>query len=310
MKSKNILLLGGSGKIGKHLILFLNSNNNIFLLDKNLPTKSNLKNFKFIKCDLLKNKGLNRIPKKIDIAFFLVGHTGGPNSLEIKNLKKYIDYNCETLIYFLKVVKKNKINKIIFTSTEHVYGDNVKKSYKTDTFEPNPKNYYGVSKLLSEKILYNFYKENLINIDILRIPRVVFNDSENLISSMIISAITKKKINLNKTKAKFNFIYFDDLLKALKACFDQGKTGFRILNIFNNSKPMSLQSIAKLIQINLNKKLKIIFLRKKLNIEHNPLNLIVSNNHTRKILKWKPLFDNNKIIKKLINIYEIKNRFR
>lgn len=310
MKSNNILLLGGAGQIGKLFISNLNVNNDIFLLDKNLPKENNLKNFKFIKCDLLKSKSLNKIPRKIDIALFLVGHVGGPGSLEIKNLKKYIDFNCETLIRFLKVAKKNKIKKIIFTSTEHVYGDEIKKTYKTNTLEPNPKNYYGISKLLSEKILYNFYKENLTNIDILRIPRVVFNDSNNLISSMIISAISQKKIIISNSPAKFNFIYSDDLLKVFEACLRQNKKGFRILNIFNNSKPMSIRSIARLIQTKLDKNLKIISTKKKLNTEHNPLNLTVSNTYTKKILKWKPLFDNKKIIKKLINIYEIKKNFR
>ena len=310
MKSKNSLLLGGAGQIGKLLISNLNTNNNLFLLDKKSPKKYKLKNFKFIKYDLLKSKSLNKIPKNIDVALFLVGHVGGPDSLEIKNLNKYIDYNCETLIRFLKSAKKNKIKKIIFTSTEHVYGDDAKKTYNTNILEPNPKNYYGVSKLFSEKILYNFYKENLTNIDILRIPRVVFGDSNNLISSMIISAITKKKITINNTRAKFNFIYSDDLLKVFEACLNQNTKGFRILNIFNNSKPMSIRSIAKLIQTKLDKNLKIIFTKKKLKTEHNPLNLNVSNIYTKKMLNWKPLFDNKKIIKKLINIYEIKKNFR
>jgi nucleoside-diphosphate-sugar epimerase len=310
MKSKNILILGGAGQIGKLLVSNLDVNNDLFLLDKNLPKEYKSKYFKFIKCDLLKSKSLSKLPKNIDIALFLVGHIGGPGSLEIKNLKKYIDYNCETLIRFLKVAKKNKIKKIIFTSTEHVFGDEAKKIYNTKILEPNPKNYYGVSKLLSEKILYNFYKENLTNIDILRIPRVVFGDSNNLISTMIISAISKKKIIINNTRAKFNFIYSNDLLKVFETCLDQNTKGFRILNIFNNSKPMSIQSIAKLIQTKLDKNLKIIFSKKKLNTEYNPLNLIVSNSYTKKILNWKPLFDNKKIIKELINIYETKKNFK
>ena len=235
---------------------------------------------------------------------------GGPESLDIKNLKKYLDYNCETLNNFFKLTKNKKIKKLIFISTEHVYGDNAKKTSKTTTIEPNPKNYYGVSKLFSEKILYKFYKENSICIDILRIPRVVFDKVDNPISSMLINAIEKKRIILNNTKAKFNFIYFEDLIRSLLICFNQKKTGFRILNIFNNSKPMSLYLIAKLIKNKINNNFKIFYLKKKYNNEHNPLNLIVSNKETKKILKWKPLFDNNKIVTKLIKIYEIKKNFR
>ena len=309
MKPKNILILGGSGNIGKHIISSLNDDN-IFILDRVLPKKNNLNNLKYIKCDLLKNQSLKKIPKKIDVVLFLIGHVGGPESLDIKNLKKYLDYNCETLNNFFKLTKNKKIKKLIFISTEHVYGDNAKKTSKTTTIEPNPKNYYGVSKLFSEKILYKFYKENSICIDILRIPRVVFDKVDNSILSMLINAIEKKRIILNNTKAKFNFIYFEDLIRSLLICFNQKNTGFRILNIFNNSKPMSLYLIAKLIKNKINNNFKIFYLKKKYNNEHNPLNLIVSNKETKKILKWKPLFDNNKIVTKLIKIYEIKKNFR
>ena len=38
MKPRNILILGGSGNIGKHIISSLNDDN-IFILDKVLPKK-------------------------------------------------------------------------------------------------------------------------------------------------------------------------------------------------------------------------------------------------------------------------------
>ena len=44
--------------------------------------------------------------------------------LRYKNFHRYFDYNCKTLLNFLNIVKNHKIKKIIFTSTEHVYGDN------------------------------------------------------------------------------------------------------------------------------------------------------------------------------------------
>ena len=64
--------------------------------------------------------------------------------------------NCETLIKFLKYLKK-KIRKIIFTSTEHVYGDDFNNKKNILNIEPS-QNLYGITKLLSEKILHNFFK--------------------------------------------------------------------------------------------------------------------------------------------------------
>ena len=295
--------MGGFGNIGQSFISSLDKKKNIFIFDKNFSKKKFAKNINLIKGNSLKKKDLNKIPKKIDVAFFLIGLTGGQKSLDIMNMEKYLKYNCETLILFLDIIKNRKIKKIIFSSTEHVYGDYEGKFDNPQTFEPYPKNYYGASKLLSEKILYNFYTNHKIDIDILRIPRVISNKN-NLIYKMINSAIQNKIIHLGNSKAEFNFIFLSDLLKVFNICLMQKNKGFRILNIFNDSKPISLKSIAKKIAINLKKKVKINFLNQKNFIEHNPLNLSISNYHSKKKLKWKPLFTNDKIIKHLIKNYE------
>ena len=302
MKTKNILVVGGSGKIGKKLILSLYKKNKIFLYDKNLPTNFPLKGINFIKGDLLIDKDLKKIPKKIDTIFFLAGMTGGPKSMNIDNLKKYLDYNCESLLSFLKSIKKIKIKKIIFTSTEQVYGNITQGLIRNNSSEPEPINYYGVSKLIAEKILHNFYNKSKVNIDILRIPRVVGVSNNDLISNMITTAKKKNKIYLKKTKVKFNFININDLLNTFHICLSKYKTDFRILNIFNDSKPLTLKDIANKIRVILGKKLKINFLPKKNIIEHNPLNLRISNVDTKKKLSWKPLFGIDKIIREIINI--------
>ena len=228
--------------------------------------------------------------------------TGGPKSMNIDNLKKYLDYNCESLLSFLKSIKKIKIKKIIFTSTEQVYGNITQGLIRNNSSEPEPINYYGVSKLIAEKILHNFYNKSKVNIDILRIPRVVGVSNNDLISNMITTAKKKNKIYLKKTKVKFNFIHINDLLNTFHICLSKYKTDFRILNIFNDSKPLTLKDIANKIRVILGKKLKINFLQKKNIIEHNPLNLRISNVDTKKKLSWKPLFGIDKIIREIINI--------
>jgi len=302
MRTKSILVIGGAGKIGKKFILSLPKKNKIYLYDKNLPKNISFKEFNCIKGNLLNSADLKKIPKKIDIVFFLLGLTGGPQSMDINNLRKFLDYNCETLLLFLKTIKKIKLKKIVFTSTEQVYGDANKGLLKDNRFEPKPINYYGASKLIAEKILYNFYEKSKINIDILRIPRVIGVRNDDIISKIIISAKKKNKIYLSKTNAKFNFIHINDLLDAFNLCLSKTKTGFRILNIFNNSKPLKLKDIAKKINVNLNKNLKINYINKKKITEHNPLDLRISNIDTKKKLKWKPLFDIDKIIRELVNI--------
>ena len=307
METKNIFLIGGSGNIGKLIIENFNDNYRIFILDKNKPKNLNLNKIKYIKCDLLKLKHLPILPRKIDVVIFLTGKTGGPDSLCLNNFKNYINYNCQTLINFLKITPKIQIKKIIYTSTEHIYGDNPKNTDKTKLFEPTPKNYYGVSKLLGEKILLNFCKKNNPSIDILRIPRVISHKVKNPISSMIESAKYKKRIDISNNKLNLNFIYFDDLMTFIISCINnKSKSGCRIFNVFNNSRPISLSKIAEIIKKKLNLNIKIKFSKSNYKIDHNPINLFISNKSSKKELKWEPKFDNRKIILNLIDKYEIK----
>ena len=306
MKIKNILIAGGTGELGNSLTEYLKDKVDIFILDKKIKKKIESKKIKYFKIDLFKNNNLKKIPKNIDVAFFFIGITGGPNSLKIENLKKYMNMNCETLLSFLKIIKKQKVQKIVFTSTEHVYGDNTKKNFNALEDEPNPKNFYGVSKLLSEKILFNFFKNNSISIDILRFPRVISLNKYNLISRIKESVIKKKLVYLNKSNSAFNFIYIDDFLSALKSCMLQKDTKFRILNLFNNSKPIRLKNIIKIFKKELKINFKVKLKKNKSLLDHNPNYLVVSNKSTKRILKWKPKFSNHKIINKIIGINEVR----
>ena len=302
---KNILIMGGSGQLGIELISFLNnlysSNIRIFIFDKNFSENNYGNSIKFIKGDCSNSKDLNKSPKKIHIIFFLIGFNGGPNSQNIDYAKDYFNYNSQTLFIFLNKIKNYKIKKMIFASTEHVYGDNsVNFNFPTKQ-EPYPKNYYGASKILSEKILYSFYKNQPnTSVDIFRIPRVINYSGSDLISKMIQDVIYKNKIILSTSRSKFNFIFINDLLKAFENSMKQCKKGFRILNIFNNSQPLSLKGIASRIFRDLRIKKKIIVHNNRSLSDHNPVNLKISNKYSKKELKWNPLFNTDKIINELI----------
>jgi len=303
MQINNILIMGGSGHIGKVLSINLCKKNNIYLFDKKVKKNLN-KNINFISGDCLKFNDLKKLPKKIDIVFFFIGMKGGPKSNNIKNLDKYIEYNFETLFLFLDFIKKKPIKKIIFSSTEHVYGDHDVSNKKCLNLEPFPKNYYGFTKLLAEKYLYNFYKKTNIAVDILRIPRVVYFGDNGLISKIITNFFTNK-IFFKKFHTRFNFIFIDDLISAMNICATQPNTKFRILNIFNDSKPASLSTIVRKITNIIGKKSKIYLVNHKAN-NHNPEGLIISNQFTKSSLNWKPLFGLERIIITLIKSYQQK----
>ena len=302
MKTKNILIVGGSGALGSYLINYINKNSNIFILDKKKFKEK--KNIKFIKFDFLKKNKLNNIPKKIDTVFFFAGMIGGTQSVNIDNFNNYFKFNCLTLINFLEITDNCKIKKIIFTSTEHVYGDNENLNNNKTLIEPNPKNFYGLTKLLSEKLLFNYFEKKKVSIDILRFPRVIYEYSDNFIKILIEKIINKKQVLIDNPNLDFNLIYIDDLINALKKCMIKNKKKVQILDIFNDSNPISMLEIIKIIKESLKTDIKVKNLNKKLYNSHNPFKIFITNKNSKKELNWKPKFNNIEIITKILNTYE------
>ena len=302
---KKVCIIGGNGFLGTKYIELTNKKNlDIIVFDKKVIKKKS--NIKYIYGDCLSKKTLKKIPNKIDILIYMVGQVGGPGSLNIDNLENYFVNNCQTLINFLENVKKKSIKKIIFFSTEHVYGDNHKNLNNHLKTEQQPKNFYGVTKLISEKILKNFYNKNKINIDILRFPRII-NQGDNSLLTNLISVVLKKKIlKIDAVNTKFNFLYASDFIKAIDCCSAKINTGFRILNIFNCDKPLNLKQITEIIKKTFKIKFLVKYKKKSNKLTHNPIELVLSNKRLNKNkINWIPSLNNKDIIKK-IYLHELK----
>jgi nucleoside-diphosphate-sugar epimerase len=306
MKIKKILLVGGSGIIGRELIEKLKNNYKVFIIDKKILKFTN-QNIKFKKIDIEKNKNFYQIKEKFDVIIYLIGAKGGQDSLNLSSLDKYIKCNFEIMKNFFDNLNLKKTYKIIFASTEHVYGDKDLSNKRCMSKEPSPKNFYGFSKLLSEKYLFNYYKEKSVNIDILRFPRVITEKENNIILDFINKVSQEMKIYLKKNTTKFNFIYIGDLIDSISLCIKQEDSNFRILNVFNNSKAENLKDILKKIVKKLKKEANVIYLEKD-KFDHNPNLFSISNKFTQNSLKWKPKMSLNKIILKLVNFYETKKK--
>jgi len=297
--NKKICIVGGNGFIGSKYTQLTSKKKNILIFDKKI-IRNKKKNIKYVYGDCLSKNTFKKIPNDIDVIIFMVGQVGGPESLNVNVLEKYFENNCQTLVNFLENIQRMKIKKIIFFSTEHVYGDKQKNTSNNLHIEPQPKNYYGITKLLCEKILKNFYDRYKISIDILRFPRVIDQGDRSLLSNIVSTVLKKKILKIDETNTKFNFIYIDDLVKAIDCCLSKMNTGFRVLNIFNCDKPISLKQIIKIIKKNFKIQITVEKQKKSIKPNHNPSELIINN---KKFIKdeinWIASFDNKDIIKKI-----------
>lgn len=160
METTNILVTGGGGYIGSHIVqLLCEKNYNVFVLDNfSLGHKSNIDKRvkKVIIGDVRNSEDLEAaFDNDINSVFHFAAWKAASESMT--NPGKYAENNiCGTLTLLNSMVNHN-VNKFIFSSSAAVYGS--PEYLPIDEKHPkNPENYYGYTKLAIEENL-KWYSE-------------------------------------------------------------------------------------------------------------------------------------------------------
>lgn len=154
MKSKKILVVGGAGYIGSHMVKdLLDKGCDVITLD-DLSTghRSLLPGGSFVKGDLGDEDVLNRLFSSHNIsavmhfaAFSLVGES-------MENPLKYYRNNLAATTSLLSSMIRHNVKRFIFSSTAAVYGEPLEIPI-TETHPCNPTNPYGATKIAVERML-------------------------------------------------------------------------------------------------------------------------------------------------------------
>jgi len=196
--SKNILVCGGAGYIGSHMIISLiESGYNPIVLDN--FSKSSREN-------------INTIQKEMDFDIKIIEHdvTNSLSKLDIdeeieaiinfsalkavgESVEKPLEYysnNIEGTLNLLKWATMRNIKKFIFSSTAAIYG-NPEVEKVNELTPPNPLSPYAWSKYISEQILRDSFKALGINSVCLRYFNVAGNSLDGSIGEL-----SKESLNL------------------------------------------------------------------------------------------------------------------
>ncbi len=176
--NKNILVTGGLGFIGSHLVDRLIDEKYFVVVIDNLSTglESNKnKKAKYIKEDITdyinSPKRIDNIiqDNKIDIVYHLAA--SADITLSLKNPEKVFTINTTASIAIINSCIRNNVKNFLFTSTSAVYGEPtylpVDEKHKTNPISP-----YGLSKLFTEQYLQYISQHNTISSVIFRLPNV------------------------------------------------------------------------------------------------------------------------------------------
>ena len=173
-----VLVTGGAGYIGSHMIYSLIDQNKSVVSIDNLSTGNRNILPKSIKSKYLNvgaGSDVTELLIKEDIKTVIHFAADVIVSESIQNPIKYYTNNTLNTINFFKSCKDAGVKNIIFSSTAAVYGSN-KKHILSEDMETNPISPYGQSKLFSEKILSDICKADKINFLIFRYFNVAGSD--------------------------------------------------------------------------------------------------------------------------------------
>ena len=313
--TNNILVTGGAGYIGSHIIeLLVKKKFKVFIYDNLVTGYKKLINKKavFIEGDIKNSKLLiktindNNINSIIHLAGYLNISEGQ------KNKKKYYKNNVIGTLNLVKACKNSTVKNIIFSSSCSIYG-NIKGSVSEKNI-PKPKSYYAFTKYKSEEIIKNYGKKFNFKYGILRYFNVagaspsgkigeIEKSYGHLIKNLAIQS-TKLRPKVDIFGNNYNtkdgtcirdYIHVSDLadihILVLKKISSSKKS--LILNC-GYGKGYSVKEIVEIF-----KKIKkgVIIKYKKKRIG-DVAQIYSDNSKLKKILKWKPKFNNIQTILK------------
>ncbi len=149
-----ILVTGGAGYIGSHIVKALGENGYDIIVFDNLSYGHEwaLLYGKLVKGDLADKKLLDSVfdAEKFDAVIHMAAFVVVDES--IREPIKYYGNNFVNALNLLEICLKHKVNKFIFSSTAAVYGI-PEKSLVTEDMPLLPINPYGASKVMVERVL-------------------------------------------------------------------------------------------------------------------------------------------------------------
>lgn len=313
LKNKSVLVTGGAGFVGGHLVEELvNLKAKVFVVDINLDKRSYLftenlhKKSKVIDLDICDYKKLLALIKKYKIEFIF--HLAAQALVDeaYKNPKQTLDNNILSTINVLEVTRINPtIKGLIVASSDKSYGKLNKKKY----IEPDPlsgDHPYDTSKSVTDLISTTYYKTYKIPVVVTRFGNIYGEGDLNF--SRIIPGIMESIIKNSEFRIRSNGKYVRDYLyvkDVVNGYIMLAKNIERVCGeVFNfgSDETLTVFEVIKLIEKVLNKKIKY----KILNIAKNEIPYqSLDYSKINKALGWKPKKSIKSTAGKILGWYQI-----
>lgn len=227
-KNKQVLVTGGGGFIGKHLVKAL------FKLDSKIsilqPIDPEIENINFINVDITNKQEIKAAIKNIqpEIIFHLAGQIPQAPNVTPESL---IKINFKGTVNLIEALSDTNYSSFINTCTGQVYG-NHDKPYKED-FSTNPASDYAKSKLLATKYCQEAAEKQNLPICSLRFSNIYGpHQAPNMFIPAFINACIKNQdFKITKGEQKKDLIYVKDVVSAFLLAAQNKNISGQVFNI-------------------------------------------------------------------------------
>lgn len=312
LKSKRILVTGGAGFIGSHLVEKLiekgaavkvlvryNSQNNWGMLEK-IPEKI-LDSIEICYGDLRDPDSIRDALKKQEVVFHLGALIAIPYSF--KNPVDFVQTNVLGTANLLKACVDQSIFRFIHTSTCEVYGTAqyvpIDETHPMVAHSP-----YSATKIAAEKLVESFILSYKLPAVILR-PFNTFGPRQSaraIIPAIIIQALSREVICLGNLKPTRDMNFVNDTVKGIILSAETDAAVGEVINLGNNKEISIGELVQRILKILKKENMKIIQSEERLRSPGREVyRLMADNRKAQNLLGWLPETGLEKGLKKTIS---------
>ncbi len=254
MKNR-IIVTGGAGFIGSHIVdRLLSEGNEVIVLDNLSSGRMEFlgahiqdSNFKFIKLDLLEPENLKKAVKDADMIFHIAANPDVRLGAEDTNV--HLEQNVIATYNVLEAMRINRLKNIVFTSTSTVYGEAALIPTPEDYGPLVPISLYGASKLACEALITSYCHTFDMNSWIFRFANIVGDRGTH---GIIVDFINKLRNNpgaleiLGDGKQSKSYLHVSDCVDSILFAVENSSDMANIFNIGSND-TISAREIGEIV---------------------------------------------------------------
>ena len=261
---KNILITGGAGFIGSHLVdrLLAEGGFGITVVDdfndfydpaikrENVRAALSNPNFKLVEADIRDQAALEQAlgENAFDCIVHLAARAGVRPSL--KEPRLYVETNINGTLNLLELARAHGVKQFVFGSSSSVYGMNAKVPFSEDDPIFNPISPYAATKAAGELLCHSYAHLYDMRIVCLRFftvygarqrPDLAIHKFAKLISDGRPIPV------FGDGTTRRDYTYIDDIIAGVRAAIDYDQSNYEVINL-GESRTVELRELISLLE--------------------------------------------------------------